>query len=78
MTEAILTAIVIEELSEYFDKYDVTFTFGPMIGWRVIISKDGIDLHESDGYDEPIQVFVAARNYLDRINNKQREYNPNF
>lgn len=78
MTESILTAIVFEQLAEYFERYEITFQFwgaGINSAW---IEKDGVSLWDDGGFETPSEVMIAVRDYLDRINNKKREYNPNF
>jgi len=78
MKESILTALVFEELSEYYGKYEITFQFWGEGNNNVWVEKDGVDLWDSGGFKEPIEAMIAARDYLDRINNKKRDYNPNF
>ena len=77
-TESQFIGIVMGELSEYFGYYEVTFQ-----GWgpgqnHVFVDKDGIELWDEGGFETPLDALLAARNYLDKINNKKREYNPNF
>lgn len=78
MTESILTAIVFDQLAEYFGRYEISFQFWGDGNNNVWIEKDGVSLWEAGGFEAPSGAMIAARNYLDRINNKKREYNPNF
>ena len=79
MTDEIFIGIVFVQLSEYFGKYEITFQFWGEGQHIAFIEKDGVDLwNGGKSFDTPLDAMVAVRNYLDRINNKKREYNPNF
>lgn len=79
MTKEIMIGIVFGQLSEYFEKYEITFQFWGEGRNIAFIEKDGIDLwNGGKSFDTPLQAMIGVRNYLDRINKKEREYNPNF
>lgn len=77
-SEGTMAGMILYELSEYFGDYEVSFQFwGPGIN-SVVIDKDGVNLFVESGIESPFYAMVAARDYLDKINNNKREYNPNF
>lgn len=78
LVESEFTGIVMVELSEYFGDYEITFQFWGPGQNHAFIEKDGIELWDKGGFEIPLKAMVATRNYLDKINNKKREYNPNF
>lgn len=78
IVESEFVGIVMCELSEYFGDYEVSFQFwGPGLN-SFFIEKQGVEMWDAGGFESPLKAMIAARNYLDKINNKQREYNPNF
>lgn len=78
MPEGLMAGMVLYELSEYFGDYEITFQFWGPGQNHAFIEKDGVDLWDKGGFESPLKAMVATRNYLDKINSKKREYNPNF
>lgn len=78
LVESEFTGIVMGELSEYFGDYQISFHFFGPGNNDVVILKDGIILFDDYAFQSPLAAMAAARDYLDRINNKKREYNPNY
>jgi hypothetical protein len=75
---AIYVGVAMSNLNEYMGKYQISFQFWGEGNNNVFIEKDGVPLHETGGYDTPYSAITDAVRYLDKINRKQREVNPNF
>lgn len=78
VSESLYAGQLLLELSEYFEKYEITFQFWGEGRNSVFVEKDGISLYDVMSLKTSTDAMLNARNYLDKINRIKREYNPNF
>lgn len=78
MSNEILTGIVFNHLSDYMERYQISFQFWGKGNNQVYIEKDDVELFIAGGCETPLEAMVKSRDYLDKINRVKRDYNPNF
>lgn len=78
VNDSLLIGVQLKALSEYMGKYSISFQFWGDGNNNAFVEKDNIELYSGGGFDTPLEVVTNVLEYLDRINRKEREYNPNF